>query len=187
MVYNFEIDTLGWFACLITDKDGKIIRVSHASDYGDKFQELINNVLTIYDHFNDQDILAYPFTVETNWCDDSMIYIWRFDLLNIEGSIYFEMNQAPLNKSSDKTLLMKAEIDIYTVMSDFYLSLDKLFKEFGFVGYKKNWEVGNFPTGDYLKLKALILEEQISATTTITSTEWKGKIDLVEEWNLLIK
>lgn len=57
--------------------------------------------------------------------------------------------------------------------------------DFGFVGYKKRWEVGNFPIAEYITLKAARERMDLRHASCLEEDEWKQKIDPNDELGVI--
>lgn len=64
------------------------------------------------------------------------------------------INELSPSNSEYKEELLNANIKTEELFDYIYLSLEEALTDFGLVGYKKKWEVGNFPIYEYIILKA---------------------------------
>lgn len=189
MNISFDISTKGY---IVSDffVHSKKIRIGHSSSYGDKFQELLSNFFYIYQIIKDKDGLYPPdYSFELLWNDDCVTYNWVVSVRTSESIIIISIFELSDEYSGSKPIreLLNERIEAESLFCDLFLSLDRLFKEFGLIGYKKNWDVGNFPIGEYLTLKADNNNIRINnQTITLEGDEWKEKILLEDELKVLL-
>ncbi len=78
MEAKFRIVTLDYIAAEIPSET-KRFKIGHNSDYGDKFQELLNKFFFNYEIIKEKDIAYFPYSTSVLWEDDrAMIKGQRF-------------------------------------------------------------------------------------------------------------
>ena len=61
MEVKFRIVTLGYIVAVISSET-KRFKIGHSSDYGDKFQELLNKFFFIYEIITEKDVAYFPYS-----------------------------------------------------------------------------------------------------------------------------
>lgn len=184
MEVRFKIETLGYIVAEFLLEEEKI-KIGHSSDYGDKFQELLNKFFYIYELLRDQDTKYFPYETEVLWEDDFINYQWNVGIHSADSPIKISVNEiAPFNPEH-KIELVNHNIQKDKLFDSIFLSLDQTLAEFGFLGYKKNWEVGNFPIYEYIVLKAEKGNIFLEKNEDLTNENWKQKINLEDELKII--
>lgn len=186
MRLNFELETLGYLNCKIQDNYGNEIKIFHSSDYHDKFQELINDFFIIKKYVLNDNTYSYPYKSEIEWRDTFIAYKWKIYLEEYGKPIRIEIVETSTTNSSNHLMSLISEyMDIDDILNDIFISLDNMLKKFGLLGYKKNWEIGNFPIAEYIILKAekdnLILKE----IDLPEDEEWRNQFRLQDELQVI--
>lgn len=130
----------------------------------------------------------FPHSVEILWKDDCVDYLWKICTPAVEFPTKIYIYELSPSDADYKVELIQEEIKIEDFLSDIYLSLEEMFAQFGFVGYKKNWGVGNFPIYEYITLKAN--KEKMKLQKADYSTEedsWKQKIIIEDELRVICR
>lgn len=187
MKLKFEIETISYISCDFILPNGQDkIHICHSGLYEDKFQELISQFYIIYNLSKKNDLLGFPRSFEMVWKDDFVYYKW---IVNIESpNSHFKIKiieQYPTNPNYKK-ILLDNEISFDNLYDSVYFSLHQMIINFGFIGYKYNWDIGNFPIGEYLLLKADKYGKKMESAPLVSQDdEWKHKITLEDEMDLL--
>lgn len=185
MKVKFGIETLGYIIAEFFDGDRKA-KIFHSSDYGDGFQELLNKLFWIYDIVVNDKQEYYPCSFETQWRDDFVIFSWSVGMESKSSNIFIKINELSPANDAYRIELINTEISFKDLFEHIYLSLDDIFNRFGFVGYKKNWEIGNFPSFEYIILKSHELRINLSTTKySNEDDEWMGKVEASDEVNIV--
>lgn len=182
MNIHFFLDTLGWMTLLVNDGNKDRARISHSSDYGDKFQELINHVMFLREILASGESAYLPYESSTDWCDDIINYNISFILEDFTSPIKFKVVETPIQNPNQSKLIVDCLVNSTDLFSQLYNSLQDMISDFGLIGYKKNWEVGNFPIADYLILKSNAINFKINC-----DNDWKAKVKIEDEIALLNK
>lgn len=185
MKIKFEVETLGYITATFFSEDKKV-KVFHSSDYGDGFQELLNQLFFIYDIVINNEQQYYPYAFEMQWRDHFVAFSWNVSMSTRNANLVIKMDELSPANDSHKVELLNIEISFADLFDDIYLSLEDIFNKFGFVGYKKKWEVGNFPVFEYVTLKSKVLGlNLIPAKYDNKEDEWTGKIATEAEANII--
>lgn len=182
MNIRFIIQTIGYLVAEIEINDAKI-KIGHSSTYGDKFQELLNGFYFIYKTKKDGDVDFFPYSFDVMWYDDRVNYSWiiKTDGLSLNIKI-FELSPSDTNYKKE---LLNETVGFQKLFNDIYYSLDVMLREFGLIGYKTNWDVGNFPILEYLMLKADRYNIDVKTQEVSEDYKWKWKISLEDEVKLI--
>lgn len=183
MEVKFRIETLGYITAELLFIN-KRVKIGHSSSYGDKFQELLNNFFFIYDIVKNNKIDYFPYSVDTLWQDDFINYLWEISINSPESLIEIKVYKLSTSSLEYKEELINEIIKMENLFNGIYLSLEEAFIDFGFVGYKKNWEVGNFPMYEYITLKAERERLELRNINELEQ-EWKQKINIIDELNVI--
>lgn len=185
MNIKFKLETLGYIAAEFLI-DNNNIKINHSSDYGDKFQELLNEFFIIYDVLKYRNNSYFPYSSEIIWCDDFINYKWELNLESMNSSIKIRVIKFSHENKSQKLLLLEETIEINSLFNQIYISLNDLLLNFGFIGYKANWEVGNFPLYEYITLK--VDKEKLEIRPFNVALEddlWKQKMIIEDELKII--
>lgn len=183
MEIKFKLETLGYMTAEFLFNN-KSFKIGHSSDYGDRFQELLNKIFIIYEIIKCREDTYLPYNAKILWEDDFVNYEWSISIDSLESDMKIEIYELSSSNTEYKVELINERIKVENLFKDIYLSLNHLFVDFGFVGYKKNWEVGNFPIYEYIILKAAE-EKIILQNDHLNKEEWKQKIDLFDELKVI--
>jgi hypothetical protein len=182
MNIRFVLQTLGYLVAEI-ETNGTNIKIGHSSTYGDKFQELLNGFYFIYKTKKDGEFAFFPYSFEVKWYDDRLNYTW---IIQTDGVILtikiFELSNSDSNYKKE---LLNETVRLQKLFNDIYYSLDLMLREFGLIGYKTNWDVGNFPIFEYLMLKVDRYNIDLNIQELDEDHEWKGKFSLHDEVKLI--
>ncbi|WP_343675074.1 hypothetical protein [Chitinophaga sp.] len=163
---------------------GKIIKAHHSSPHGDKFQELLNEFFIIYNAGK----TGAPYAFELKWNDDRADYLWS---VSKDTDIEVEITELSPTGESYKEQLIKHTFSFEELFNTIYISLSEMLKAFGFIGYKTNWEAGNFPIYEYLILKSenynLELQKVNFADVSDDQEDpyWRRKVSPADELRLI--
>lgn len=183
MNIKFKLETVGYMVAEFSATD-KIIKIGHSSSYGDKFQELLNKFFFIYEIISTKEENHFPFAFELLWEDDFVNYEWNVNIDSAQSAIRVKIFELSPTNRDHKVELVNGESQIEDFFNNIYLSLNELLSGFGFIGYKKNWETGNFPIFEYIVLKAK-KEQLIMQTIRDAAEEWKQKINPEDELKVI--
>lgn len=100
--------------------------------------------------------------------------------------IIFKIEQLTPSNLDYHEELIHENIEARKLFDSIYQSLEKMLADFGFVGYKKKWEVGNFPIFEYIALKAARERMDLQHASCLEEEERRQKIDLNDELGVLI-
>lgn len=184
MDLQFIIQTLGYITAEF-QIEGEKIKIGHSSAYGDKFQELLNGLFLIYNSSEEEDRDFFPYSFEVIWYDDRVNYSW---LVTARTNTEIEIKVFELSPSnpSYRVELLKQSITFNALFNTIYLSLEKMLKAFGFIGYKINWDAGNFPLYEYLRLKSYKYNLELHKQEITEDDEWRCKVPIEDEMNLVL-
>lgn len=185
MKIQFKLETLGSISAEF-HVNNDVHKVFHSSDFGDRFQDLLNKLFFIYDAVCDMMSHYFPLSVESVWQDDFIHYNWLVSMESINSDIKIQVVETyPNNPGCNKELFCD-HIDFKTFFDFLYTSLDEMLQEFGFIGYKKNWEVGNFPIAEYLTLKSKAKNIALSGYEPENfDDKWKQKVIFRSELDII--
>jgi hypothetical protein len=184
MKIQFEIQTLGYIVAKLETEDEKI-KIGHSSAYGDKFQELLNGLFFIYSCRKEASNNLFPYSFEIIWYDDFANYSWNMKVASLQSELEIKIIELSPSNPSYRRKLLSQKISFDNLFDEIYSSLDRILQEFGFIGYKNNWEVGNFPLGEYLMLRADKFHVDL-ALTNVDEEEWKNKVSIKNELDLIL-
>jgi hypothetical protein len=184
MEVKFKIVTLGYIVAEISSET-KRFKIGHSSHYGDKFQELLNKFFFIYEIIKEKDIAYFPYSTTVLWEDDCVHYNWTIRMTSVDSHINIKIEQLSPSNESYKEMLIHEDIETRNLFKAIYHSLEEMLADFGFVGYKKKWEVGNFPISEYITLKAAREGMDLRHVSCLVEDEWKQKIDLNDELRVI--
>ena len=184
MKVKFKIVTLGYIVAEISSET-KRFKIAHSSDYGDKFQELLNKFFFIYEIIKEKDIGYFPYSTTVLWEDDCVNYNWTISMNSVDSHINIKIEQLSSSNLGYKKMLIHEDIETRKLFDAIYQSLEKMLADFGFVGYKKKWEVGNFPIAEYITLKAAREGMGLRHASCPEEDEWKQKIDPNDELGVI--
>lgn len=185
MKLKFTLETLGWISCLISDRNGQHVKFYHSSDFGDKFQVLLNNLMFMREILINNEAGFFPFKFSTIWSDEISNFELKFSTANTESFIEIRIVETPIqnpNESKRIFIGVATKEELFRSVLD---SLDVMLTEFGFVGYKKIWEVGNFPIAEYIELKSWASNSSFRMHECKEENTWKGKVSFSDEIKLL--
>lgn len=180
MEIKFKIETLGYLVSEISSNT-KRFKIGHSSAYGDRFQELLNKLFFIYEIVKEKNTTYFPYSTNVLWEDDRVNYYWTICIDSIDSCINIKIEQLSPSNESYKEVLFQEDIETEKLFDAIYQSLEKMLAEFGFVGYKKKWEAGNFPIYEYITLKAATEGMDLRYVSFLEQEEWKQKIDFKDE------
>jgi len=180
MNLKFEIATISYITAEFRS-DNNNIKIGVSGLYEDKFQDLLNIFYLIYCNQKEKSLFSFPYKAEVLWKDDFVYYQWVISKESIISGIHIKIVELYPKNSEYKKVLIDKEFDIKTLFDNIFKSLHTMYIEFGFLGYKYNWDVGNFPIGEYLLFKSDRLD--LSLETKDDEDGWKHKIS--NELNLL--
>jgi len=184
MEVKFKIMALGYIVAEISSET-KRFKIGHSSDYGDKFQELLNKFFFIYEIVKEKDIAYFPYSTTVLWEDDCVHYNWTISMNSVNSHINIKIDQLSPSNLGCKEMLIHEDIETRNLFNAIYHSLEEMLADFGFVGYKKKWEVGNFPISEYITLKAAREGMDLRHVSCLEEDEWKQKIDLNDELGVI--
>ncbi|PUV26335.1 hypothetical protein [Sphingobacterium athyrii] len=184
MEIKFKIETLGHIVSEISS-DTKRFKIGHSSDYGDKFQELLNKLFFIYEIVKEKDTTYFPHSTNVLWEDDRVNYSWTIRIDSIDSCINIKIEELSPSNVLYKAVLIQEDIETEELFDAIYQSLEKMLAEFGFVGYKKRWEAGNFPIYEYITLKAAREGVDLRHASCLEEEEWRQKIALKDELDVI--
>lgn len=184
MEVKFKIVTLGYIVAEISSEP-KRFKIGHSSDYGDKFQELLNKFFFIYEIVKEKDIAYFPYSTTVLWEDDCVHYNWTIRMNSVNSHINIKIDQLSPSNLGYKEMLIHEDIETRKLFDTIYQSLEEMLADFGFVGYKKKWEVGNFPIAEYITLKAARERMDLRHASCVEEDEWKQKIDPNDELGVI--
>lgn len=184
MKLNFKIDTTGYivFEAL---KEDSIIRIGHSSSYGDKFQELLNQFWFIYEQIKNNNAQYFPYSFEILWNDDFVNYKWSVNISSAKSLLNIKIFELSTSDTEYKVKLLDESLEFEVFFNQLFISLDKMFNDFGMIGYKIVWEAGNFPIFEYLTLKAERNGIELKKISDSEDNEWKQKTSLADELYIL--
>lgn len=185
MHVQFNIQTLGYVVAEFETKNGKI-KIGHSSTYGDKFQELLNRIFDIYNLRRASELQLSPYSFEVVWYDDRVNYSWTIEMCQHDSTLQLIILELSPSNREYRRELVNEHIALNSLLADVFLSLEALWHRFGFIGYKMNWEVGNFPISEYLTLKADKCKWSLLPEKTNEDDEWIGKISMATETDLIL-
>ncbi|MEN5377907.1 hypothetical protein [Sphingobacterium kitahiroshimense] len=184
MEVKFKIETLGYIVAEFLS-DTKRLKIGHSSNYGDKFQELLNKFFFIYEIVKENDSIYFPYSTDVLWQDDFVNYKWNISMHSLDSCINIKINELSPSNSEYKEELLNTNIKTEELFDYIYLSLEEALTDFGLVGYKKKWEIGNFPIYEYIILKAARKEVDLLNVSCKEEAEWRQKVDLSDELGIL--
>jgi hypothetical protein len=185
MKIQFIIQTLGYLVAEFEIEDRKI-KIGHSSTYGDKFQELLNELFFIYKITKEEDIDFFPYTCEVMWYDDRVNYLWVVTSKELNSEIGIEVFELSPSDTSYKVELVNKNIKHDDLFDAIFFSLDEILQRFGFIGYKTNWDIGNFPIFEYLMLKADKYNFKLPLQHAVEDDEWMNKVPIKNELDLIL-
>lgn len=180
MNLQFSIQTFGYIIAELELKEKKI-KIGHSSSYGDKFQELLNELFLIYNSSKHGDESFFPYIFDVKWYDDRVNYSWSVSAATLNSEIEVEIFELSPVEKTHKIQLLKHNFAFEDLFTAVYTSLEKMLKEFGFIGYKSNWVVGNFPMYEYLKLKSDKYGLELKKEEVTEDDDWKEKMSIKNE------
>lgn len=184
MEVKFRIVTLGYIVAEISSET-KRFKIGHSSDYGDKFQELLNKFFFIYEIIKEKDVAYFPYSTTVLWEDDRVNYNWTISMNSVDSHINIKIDQLSSSNLDYKEMLIHENIETRKLFDAIYQSLEEMLADFGFVGYKKKWEVGNFPIAEYITLKAARERIDLRYASCLEEDEWKQKMDPNDELGVI--
>ncbi|GAA3930306.1 hypothetical protein GO495_07420 [Chitinophaga oryziterrae] len=184
MKIQFNIQTVGYIVAELETEDEKI-KIGHSYAYGDKFQELLNGLFFVYSCRREANGDIFPYSFEIMWYDDRVNYSWIITADSLQSELEIRIIELSPTSSIYSRELWKKNLSFDNLFNEIYSSLDRLLLEFGFIGYKNNWEVGNFPLGEYLMLKADKFHFNLELMN-IDEEEWKNKVPIKRELDLVL-
>ncbi|PUV26320.1 hypothetical protein [Sphingobacterium athyrii] len=184
MEVKFRIVTLGYIVAEISSET-KRFKIGHSSDYGDKFQELLNKFFFIYEIIKEKDVAYFPYSTTVLWEDDRVNYNWTISMNSVDSHINIKIDQLSSSNLDYKEMLIHENIETRKLFDAIYQSLEEMLADFGFVGYKKKWEVGNFPIAEYITLKAARERIDLRHASCLEEDEWKQKMDPNDELGVI--
>lgn len=185
MNIRFKIDTISYITAEFESKDKKI-KIGHSGLFEDKFQGLLNIFYLIYSTIKGEEQSAsLPYSSNIVWDDDFVIYEWVISLSSVNSPINIKIFETYTEKPMSKRVIVDEDFLHKKLFEDIYVSLHQMYLNFGIVGYKYNWDVGNFPIAEYLLLKADKYNLNLSPIINIENEEWKHKVNANEELYVL--
>lgn len=181
----FKIETISYIVAEIkTDRTNFVI--GHSGLYEDKFQELLNEFYLIYKTLKGEPFICFPRTSEILWKDDFVNYKWIISIDSPESSVNIQIVESYPSNIDYKKILINEDIFQEDLFNDIYSSLHQMFLDYGFIGYKINWDVGNFPIGEYLSFKADKFHLNLSLINENDDSKWKNKVASDDELKILL-
>lgn len=184
MEVKFKIVTLGYIVAEISSET-KGFKIGHSSDYGDKFQELLNKFFFIYEIIKEKNTAYFPYYTSVLWEDDRVNYSWTISMNSIDSHINIKIDQLSPSNLGYTEMLIREDIETRKLFDAIYHSLEEMLADFGFVGYKKKWEVGNFPIAEYITLKAARERMDLRHASCLEEEEWRQKLDPEDELGVI--
>ncbi|SEW42259.1 hypothetical protein [Chitinophaga arvensicola] len=185
MHVQFNLQTLGYIVAEFETKAGKI-KIGHSSTYGDQFQELLNKIFHIYQLERRSETDFFPCSFEVMWYDDRVNYEWRIECDHAACKLQVKVFELSTSDKKYRRELVNEIISLDSLLGDILLSLENLWHRFGFIGYKTNWEVGNFPMYELLTLKADRSGWNILPEKANEEDDWRQKVATENEIDLLL-
>lgn len=181
MKIKFQLETLGSISAQF-QIDNEILKAFHSADYGDKFQTLLNKFFSIYGISIEGLHPDFPYYFELLWEDDFINYLWKVKIDALDSLINIRIDElAPENPSYRKEILNQ-NMSKEEVFNSILTSLEDMIDTFGFIGYKRVWEVGNFPIFEYLILKSKKNDIKLKLLNEDNEEEeWKKKVSIEDE------
>ena len=151
MKLEFKIETQGWMAMLISKEERPPIKI------------------------------LFPYSSSTVWCDEVRNFRIQWSMENFGSLVNVTIHEDAVYNSGNPQMLFDGEIELKGLLKHILISLHDLLRDFGLCGYKKVWEVGNFPIADYLELKSYFTGDKSIPIPTEEDESWRGKVRLEEE------
>ncbi|GAB6119053.1 hypothetical protein [Dysgonomonas termitidis] len=184
MKIRFEIVTQLYIKAFLKS-DSNQIEIAHSGVLNDGFQNLLTSLFHIYHFVNEKQESFFPYNSCIKWEDDFIEYLWSISMSSIDSSIQFKIIKTSTGNPNYKETLWDNMVVFNDLFDNIFLSLDNIYKDFGLIGYKRIWEVGNFPVCEYLLLKANRENYILNEMETNEENEWKHKIHRENELFLL--
>ncbi|QQT29467.1 hypothetical protein I6I99_19270 [Sphingobacterium multivorum] len=184
MEIKFKIETLGYIVAEISCAT-KRLRIGHSAAYSDKFQELLNKFFFISEIVKEKQEIVFPYSTHVLWEDDFVNYNWTLSVYSIDSRINIKIDQLSSSNLTFKERLIHEDVEMEKLFDAIYFSLDEMLNDFELVGYKKKWEVGNFPIAEYITLKAARKGLDLQNMKCSEEEEWKQKMDLKGELGII--
>lgn len=98
--------------------------------------------------------MSSTYSTTVLWEDDCVNCNWTISMNSVHSHINIKIDQLSPSNLGYKEKLIHEDIETRKLFNAIYHSLEEMLANFGLVGYKKKWEVGNFPISEYITLKA---------------------------------
>ncbi len=109
MEVKFKIETLGYIVAEFLS-DTKRLKIGHSSNYGDKFQELLNKFFFIYEIVKENDSIYFPYSTDVLWQDDFVNYKWNISMHSLGSCINIKIYELSPSNSEYKEELLNINI-----------------------------------------------------------------------------
>ena len=146
---SFSLVTQGWLVCNLNFSEIQLT-LAHSYDYGDMLPILLDAV----------NIICKPSIQDSEdqimvlWCDEQMQFKWKFERIKNMVNINIHTLSLALPKN-EKKILENYELEAFELITLVYNAMKRFYQEVGFSGYKKLWEIANFPIAQMLELHIL--------------------------------
>lgn len=181
----FKINTISYIIAEFKS-DQNNIEIGHSGLYEDKFQELLNEFYLIYKTLKGKPLINFPHTAEILWKDDFIHYKWVISINSSQSEINIKIIELYTSNPKHYNILINENFSKEKLYDNIYSSLHQMYINHGIIGYKYNWDVGNFPIAEYLLLKADKFNLELPLKKEEEEEEWKNKICEEDELNVLI-
>jgi hypothetical protein len=106
--------------------------------------------------------------------------------MSLDSKIEIKIIELSPTDSTYQIELIKQVVDFNYLFEAIYDSLDNMLKEFGLIGFKMKWEIGNFPICEYLKLKAGRYCLSLPREQRGEDFDWIYKVPIQNEVDLIL-
>ncbi|MDR6238173.1 hypothetical protein [Aureibacter tunicatorum] len=104
---------------------------------------------------------------------------------NPNSLIILKIEESYVKNTDYRAVLCDVRFESEILFTQIFSSLEKMYTQFGLVGYKMAWEVGNFPVAEFLILKAWLFDFNLDAEKCCEVDEWRRKVSSNKEFELL--
>lgn len=168
MKFSYELSSIGW--ANVHFELNEIETYISPSYITNSLGDLLKAIEVLKSDFVNSDEVKNMSYFE--WNCEPAIYKWFIskvseEVIRIQIHIYLDETQETAKEIIDG--LCGLDDFIFEVL----ISLEKLIKKHGIVGYRKQWNAHDFPISGYLQLKHYILNKE----------QFKVKIHNEDEWN----
>jgi hypothetical protein len=186
MNFRIDIETQGYVVARFFEANN-VVKIGHSSTYGDKLQELLTKVFFLRrisgERLND----FFPYSFDVLWEDDRVNYLWTFRMNHAESEVNLIVYELSPSDSTYRRIIVNSNLHTDELLKNVYHSLRNIFSEFGFCGYKVNWEVGNFPC-----YELIVLANQFEITDLLLfgdrkNLNWPNRVEKATEFSILSK